>query len=398
MASPTARTSARSAPSAAIALRRAAPDLGLWLLACAPLLGSPFIDDHDVGVGGAIAALGALVLIVARRRWPVPTLVVGLISMVVVTAVLQQPTALIPASVILLFAVAVRSDRATSIRAGVAGVAAVLVCIAILVSTDFLGPELLAGLAWPTLAVAAGDAVRSRREAIDAAEERAARAEATREEEARRRVVEERLHIARELHDVVAHQISVINVQAGAAAHLLRDRPDDAEAALATVRSSAQQVLGELSGLLGVLRSDGDGDVSTAPVPSIAELDRLVASFADTGLRVEVETGGDLERCSETTSVTVYRVVQEALTNAHKHGAGEATLRVVRHGDEIVVEVTNPVHPDRRTPRPTESGFGLLGLRERVQAVGGTVEAGRSSDDGFGVRVVLPAGRPAEAP
>ena len=117
----------------------------------------------------------ALGLILVRRRWPIPVLAVGLCAVVLVTAIVGRPTALIPATVVLLFNVAVRSDRATSIRAGLAGIAALLCCIAILASSEFFGPELLAGLAWPALAVAAGDAVRSRREAIEAAEERAAR-------------------------------------------------------------------------------------------------------------------------------------------------------------------------------------------------------------------------------
>jgi DNA-binding NarL/FixJ family response regulator len=145
----------------------------------------PALDDQEIGAVSIAAIVGALVLIVARHRWPIPTLGVGLVAAFVATATTGQPTALIPAVMVLLYEVAVRHDRRTAVRAGIAGVATMLSMIAILVSTDLLGPELLAGLAWPTLAVAAGDAVRSRREAIAAAEERAARAEATREEAVR---------------------------------------------------------------------------------------------------------------------------------------------------------------------------------------------------------------------
>lgn len=396
MATTTAATPSRSWSWSAIAPRAWMRDLLLWVLACAPMVGSPFTDGHPFGPWDVLAAVAGLVMILVRRRWPIPTLVVGLVALIGSTAALARPTALLPICMVLLFNVAVRYDRAVTIRAGVAGVATVLSCIAIVVSSGFFGPELLAGLAWPTLAVAAGDAVRSRREAIAAAEERAARAEASREEEARRRVVEERLHIARELHDVVAHQIAVINVQAGVAAHLVREQPDAAEVALATVRSSAQQVLGELSGLLGVLRSDGDADErSTAPAPTLVELDRLVASFAATGLRVVLETAGEPRPCSETASVTAYRVVQEALTNAHKHGAGDAVLRIA-HGDrQVEIEVTNPVGGGPRAAH--SSGFGLVGMRERVLAVGGTMDAGARADGRFGVRVTIPALRPSEA-
>jgi signal transduction histidine kinase len=389
----TTATPSRST-SSAIASRKWAIDLGLWLVACAPLLGSPFIDDHTFGVPDGAAAVAGLALIVARRRWPIPALAVGLIAVVAATAALGRPTALLPVSVVLLFNVAVRSDRAVTIRAGIAGVAALLSCIAILVSNDFFGPELLAGVAWPTLAAAAGDAVRSRREAIAAAEERAARAEATREQEARRRVVEERLHIARELHDVVAHQIAVINVQAGVAAHLMRAQPDAAESALATVRSSAQQVLDELSGLLGVLRADTDDGATTAPAPTIADLGTLIASFDGTDLRVRLETSGEPRPMSDTASVTIYRVVQEALTNAHKHGCGEAQLRIAHGDDGVEVEVSNAVRPD--PDAAPSSGFGLVGMRERIHAVGGTLEAGQRPDGTFRVRALVPAPRPQE--
>ena len=120
-------------------------------------------SDRDLRLVDALAAAMALGLILVRRRWPIPVLVVGLSAVVLVTAIVGRPTALIPATVVLLFNVAVRTDRATSIRAGLAGIAALLCCIAILASSEFFGPELLAGLAWPALAVAAGDAVRSRR-------------------------------------------------------------------------------------------------------------------------------------------------------------------------------------------------------------------------------------------
>jgi signal transduction histidine kinase len=363
-------------------------DLGLWLLVCAPLVASPFIEQRDLRLVDAVAAAMALGLILVRRRWPIPVLVVGLGAVVLVTAVVGRPTALIPATVVLLFNVAVRSDRTTSIRAGLAGIVALLCCIAILASSEFFGPELLAGLAWPALAVAAGDAVRSRREAIEAAEERAARAEATREQEARQRVAEERLHIARELHDVVAHRIAVINVQSGVAAHLIRTSPDDAENALAIVRSSAGQVLDELAGVLSVLRTDED-PVSTDPTPTIDDIPALISSFGDAGLHVDFEAGGDVHAVNEGVGVAVYRTLQEALTNAHKYGCGEAHVRLHDRPDAIELVVTNRVAGDRRT----SSGFGLIGMRERVHAAGGELTADFLADERFVVDATFPRTR-----
>lgn len=371
--------------------RQLVSDLGVWLLVCTPLFVSPFIDEPEIGLADVLVAVGALALIMIRRRWPIPVLAVGLLAVVAVTAILDRPTALIPAIVVLLFNVAVRSDRATSIRAGIAGTGALLWSIAILASNDFFGPELLAGVAWPALAVASGDAVRSHREAIAAAEGRAARAEATREEEARRRVAEERLHIARELHDVVAHRIAVINVQSGVAAHLIRTSPDGAEQALATVRSSARQVLDELADVLSVLRSDDD-PASTDPTPTIADVPALITSFGDAGLHVELDPSGELPAVGDAVGIAVYRTLQEALTNAHKHGRGEARVAFSEGPDVVHLVVTNAIS-DAAGP---SSGFGLVGMRERVHAVGGELTVGPRADGTFVVEATFPHHRPQE--
>jgi signal transduction histidine kinase len=364
-------------------------DLGLVLLTLVPAMGSPFLAEQDFRAIDVVAAITAAGLILVRRRWPMPALGVALVAAVAVTAIAGQPTALLPATVILLFNVAFRTDRATSIRVGIAGVAAMLTAALILASNGFLGPELLAGVAWPALAVAAGDAVRSRREAIDAAEERAARAEATREEEARRRVAEERLHIARELHDVVAHHIAVINVQAGVAAHLLHTSPDGAETALATVRSSAHDVLDELAGILGVLRAGDDDSASTHPTPTVEDLPALVDSFAQAGLDVTFETTGEAHPASDVVAIAVYRTVQEALTNAHKHGAGAARVRLENRPDELELTVTNAVG----AAVAATSGYGLAGMRERVQAAGGSLDTGARPDGTFVVHACFPRTR-----
>ncbi len=390
----TTATSSRS-PSAWAGVPRARViDLGLWIAVSTPLLANPLIDERAGVIPQTAGILLALVLIVARRRWPIPALGAGLVGAVLFTALTQRPTALLPVTVVLLFNVAVRYDRTTAIRAGLAGLVTLMACIAILVSGDFFGPELLAGLAWPTLAVALGDAVRSGREAIAAAEDRAVRAEESREVEASRRVIEERLHIARELHDVIAHQIAVINVQAGVAEYLMDDPPADAKTALAIVRTSAQQVLDELTDILGVLRTSDDERSSTDPTPGLDDLPSLVASFERVGLSITLETVGHPNPVSDTAALAVYRTVQETLTNAHKHGDGHAHLRITHQPDALDVAVAN------RCTEPIDdgpvSGYGLVGMRERVRAAGGEATVERQSDDTFVVHARFPTSRTSE--
>ncbi len=368
-------------------------DVALWLMICVPMIGLGLgarTSDSKVVQGGA--AVFAFLVIIARRRWPKRALIADLAGAITLTAAIGEPTALIPASVVLLFNVALRYDRKTAITAGILGLVVLLSCVGFVVSSDFFGPELLAGLAWPALAVAAGDAERSRRESIAAANERAARAEATREADARRRVIEERLHIAREVHDVIAHQIAVINVQAGVATYLFDTKPDEAKTALSTVRSSARQVLDELAGILSVLRSSDDEGASNDPAPTLHDLPAMIDSFEQVGLRVSFETVGESLHLPDSTAIAVFRTVQEALTNAHKHGDGHARVRLSQQPEAVEVTVTNRI-PERAAEIPT-SGFGLLGMRERAHAVGGEVSAEREPNGSFLVKARFPMVKP----
>ena len=246
-------------------------------------------------------------------------------------------------------------------------------------------------IAWSLMAVAVGDAVRSRRDYLAAVEERARRAEETREEEARRRVVEERLRIARELHDLVAHRMAVINVQAGVASHLLRSRPDEAEQAMRIVRESASEVLGELGDMLSVLRNVDDPEAPVEPAPTLRDLGTLVESFAAAGLEVSWESSGTLEDVPDSVQLALFRLVQEGLTNAQRYGEGRASLRVERSPVAVDVAIENRIAAG--ADPAAGSGYGLLGMRERVAAVGGTVEIGPTGDGRFGITAHLPAAR-----
>src|SRR5215218_10128494 len=250
-----------------------------------------------------------------------------------------------------------------------------------------------------------GEAVRARRAYVAELRDRAERAERTREEEARRRVDEERMRIARELHDVVSHTIGVISVQAGVAAHLLHRRPDKAADSLAAIRQASDEALGELHAMLGVLR-DGDGDGGRAPLtpaPGLAELDALVAQAAGAGVEVTVSLEGEPRRLPPAVDLACYRVVQESLTNVVRHaGASRAEVTVTHHDGRVVVEVT-----DDGRAGPTDgsgagsgngngagSGQGILGMRERARALGGSLEAGPRPGGGFRVQATLPVGSP----
>jgi signal transduction histidine kinase len=343
-----------------------------------------------------IAVSAALVLL--RHYAPIPVLAAAIGASIVSVAVTDRPNVLIAVVVLLVFTVAAEGDRRSGIYAGIAGIAGLLVVVGIQNSLRELPGPLLAAVAWPALAVAAGDLLRTRREAIAAAEERARRAEETREREARRRVAEERLHIARELHDVVAHRMAVVNVQAGVAEHLLRSRPDDAAAALRIVRSSAQAALDNLGSILNVLRSAGESDASVEPAPMLTELTALIDSYRDAGLAVEYETSGAPRPLADTTQLALYRTVQEGLTNAHKYGDGHVRLRISHAADGVAVELINPVAVPAIgdvTPRSgavsDAGGFGLMGMRERVLAAGGSLHVGPDGEDRFAVRAHFPS-------
>jgi len=239
-------------------------------------------------------------------------------------------------------------------------------------------------------------------------EQRAEEAERTRDEVARRRAVEERLRIARELHDSLTHSISVIQVQAGVAAHLARKRGEDVPPALAAIEEASADAVRELRATLGALRSDEDSDGS-----GLSQLDNLVARARTGGLLVTVTVTGRERPLPPDVDQAAYRIVQEALTNVSRHAGDAAALVHLHYGpDTLSIQVDNDgngvagtstgiVHgsgavtsSDRVASagtRPTGRGLGLVGMRERVTALGGRLDAGPQDDGGFQVRAELPA-------
>lgn len=216
-------------------------------------------------------------------------------------------------------------------------------------------------LGWTAVAAAVGDSVRTRRAYHVATEERADRAERTREEEARRRVAEERLRIARDLHDVVAQNVAVVSVQAGLGDRLFLKQPDAARHALRQVQLASGTILDELAGILSVLRHPDDQDPPGSPAPGLSQLDQLVGSYIDVGLDVKVSATGQPRELAGNTDVVAYRVVQEALTNAHKHGSPQARVALTYTPHGVVLDVANPLAT--RPPQPNGTGHGITGMR-----------------------------------
>ncbi|MFI8962954.1 sensor histidine kinase [Streptomyces sp. NPDC053493] len=230
-----------------------------------------------------------------------------------------------------------------------------------------------------------------------------AQEELTAEERARRALLEERGRIARELHDVVAHHMSVISIQAQVAPHLVADPSPELRENLAGIRQNAVDALTELRRVLGVLRGDGaEGDAAAgvryAPQPTLDRLGELLANVRAAGLDVTAETGGTARPLSPGAELSAYRIVQEALSNAMRHAPGaRATVETRYHPGGLTVRITNtaPVRT-ATTPEPgREPGHGLLGMRERTAMLGGELAAGPTPDGGWEVTATLPAPRSA---
>jgi signal transduction histidine kinase len=290
-------------------------------------------------------------------------------------------------TVVLIPAVALAELATRTERRRLAGIAVlVLPCVMVSIApfADDAGEFfslVLRNLAFCLLALAAGDAVRSRREAVE-------EAAAASEEHALRRMGEERLRIARDVHDVVAHAMVEINVQAGVAAHLLDRDPAQARSALREIKAASGTALNGLRSTLGVLR-DPDGGAPVDPTAGLDDLDDLAAGLRAAGVGVTFAVD-PLPAGASAVETVVYRVVQEALTNVLRHaGASAVHVRVVREDGAVGVEVCDD-GAGAGTAATAGAGQGLRGMRERAAAIGGTVESGPAPGGGWRVAARLP--------
>ncbi|MGN8551793.1 UNVERIFIED_CONTAM: histidine kinase [Microbacterium sp. SLM126] len=307
-----------------------------------------------------------------RRAYPYPVWAVITLCAVVITAIENEPTEILLPLCFALYTLGARTRLRSAI---VAAVATALALLAVQVpESGWITGELLEMPVWVGLATAIGVAVKFQRRAIEEARQRALAAEASREEEAQRRVADERIRIARELHDVIAHHVSVISVQAGVAEHLLDSDPQKARDALAHVRLSSRDVLVEMNQLLGVLRTDEDD--GRHPARGLAQLDDLIESWRRIEMPISVHQIGEPSPLAPLVDVTAYRVIEEALTNAHKYGSGSTSLTIEWKSSTMILRVTNAVVQARAST--SQTGRGLTGMKERVTAVGGHLQTGLS--------------------
>jgi signal transduction histidine kinase len=300
----------------------------------------------------------------------------------------QNPFAILLIVLLAVYTAVSRSTlpRLPSIGLAVAGI--VLLALALLSGDQPRDDAVWAmDAAWAAAAIFLGDATRSRRAFIAEAELRAAQAEVSHAEEARRHVTEERLQIARELHDVVAHNISLINVQAGVAAHLLEQNPQQAREAFVNIKQASHETLEELRAMVGVLREPLEG-AKLRPTTGLAATDTLAQAVREAGQEVHLTLTGNRRALPSSVDLSAYRILQEALTNAVKHAPGaEIEVRIDFGADALSLEVSNEWPSSQREET---GGFGIVGMRERAQALGGRLEAGPDGAGRFKVRAVLP--------
>jgi signal transduction histidine kinase len=357
----------------------------------------PTLPRGTLALGYALVLLHTLPL-AARRRFPGAVLGVS-VGSGLTFATLGLPTVVLGVAILVaVYSVAAYADRwvaLVGLAAAELGAAVVQLTPARYQQSTVVSNALVIGAAWLL-----GHFVGVRRAYTARLEERTAELERrtqeldrAREELARRAVSEERLRLARELHDVVAHSISVIAVQSGVGAHVASTQPEEAAKALAAIEATSRAALEELRRLLGVLRQDSEPRGELAPVPGLADLDSLLAEVAKAGLAVRLRVAGTPAQLPAGLELSAYRIVQEALTNVVKHaGPARAEVRICFRDQDVTVEVTDD---GRGVTAPTGDGrvgvgHGLIGMRERVAAFGGDLEIGPRPGGGFRVAARLP--------
>lgn len=364
------------------------------------LLGGAIHVDDTWGAPPLVAylvAVASCAVLPLRHRRPVVAVVVTSVcgAGVAPLGMLLTPLVVAPA-VVAAYALGQRVERRTTVA--VLHPSAVLMVLATLAAGDLSWQDvsrLGIVVAFPLVAALLGHAAQDRRAYLAAVEERAQRAEQDRENEARRRVEEERVRIARELHDLVAHQITLANAQATVAAHVFDTQPARARRSLDDLVETTAQALDDLRATVGLLRQQGDATAPAEPAPGLDRLPTLLQSFHRAGLEVTVEHDGTPRPLPPGVDLTGYRIIQEALTNVAKHaGAGSARVSLSWERHRLGITVSDDGRPAGTSPTaPRVPGHGIIGMRERAAAVGGQLSAGRLPGGGFQVATHLPLPR-----
>jgi signal transduction histidine kinase len=377
-------------------------DVGLSALFLAGGFSSLFIGNHGKDYPHHVVLLTAALCIATvplslRRRYPIPVLVV--VTGAFATAfVLGGDFAGVPVVALALYIVATHDERRTSVIAlcAVEGVLLAALGIAAIVHAtegNDISNIVVTGAAWFV-----GDSVRARRAYVGGLAVQSDQRQRREVERAEQSIAEERLQIARELHDIVAHSLSVIAIQSGVGGHVLDLQPEEARKALAAVEMTSRSALEELRRVLGVLRRDDSDGPSLTPAPGIDDIDELLTQFRSAGVEVDFRQSGQRLELPPSMDLSVYRIVQEALTNVTKHARGApATVHIDFEDDAVSVNVfdegfyyPNSGHAMTEVEDEARAHHGILGMRERAAVFGGSLTAGPRHEGGFEVCARLP--------
>jgi len=355
-----------------------------------------------IGVAYLLALVSTLPAAV-RRLWPLPVLGVVLAGSVAAQAIGtgKDPSAVVA---FVLYLVALRYSRrtVTAILAGVLALtAAATAAGGVALGYDQAGAvaaRVVTSAVLVTAAVVLGSAVAAQRAYTAGLQEQAERRAQAQLADAHRAVAEERLRIARELHDVVAHSLSLIALQAGVGHYVAGARPEEAARTLASIETASRTAMGEMRRLLGVLRDDRAGP-ELAPAPGLADVGQLITGTADAGVQAQLEIRGTQRPVPPGVDLAAYRIIQEALTNVVKHARTTAARVVVTYADDaMVLEITDDGHGAPAAAVAASAGHGIAGMAERVSLFGGDFHAGPLPGRGFRVAARLPVDRgPGEA-
>jgi signal transduction histidine kinase len=338
--------------------------------------------NRPLAVGLAVAAAGVLLF---RRRAPAVTLALsGGLVLALFAVDHAAGTIAVVAPAAALYSLALVRRRGHIVVGALAAAVAVVVADVFLASghTHTLTLQTIGHAALVAVPVLAAEALRNHRSYVRLLLERLELAERTREEEALRRAEQERLRIARDLHDVVAHTLTTINVQAGVAKHLLERDSGHAQGALATIESASHDALQELRAILGVLREPGDDEVPLEPAPGLADIAGLIESARSGGSEIDLQVQGEKpDGVPDAVQLAAFRIVQESLTNSRRHAPGAAaSVAIGYRPDRLLLTIENTTANGHNRA----SGTGIVGMRERAVALGGTLDAGH---DGGSFRV-----------
>jgi signal transduction histidine kinase len=354
---------------------------------------APRVSGTGWGIAGWVAYAGTAAVTLLRRRLPRITLALVLPAGLAALSLRTGGGIIFYVVMALYSVVAVSSRRTALVSTGV--VAGAVLAAVIAGGGPMVVPAGVGGVALILLGWLAGENTRASRayagQQAERAAEKAAIAAAERAEQVRRALADERADIARELHDIVAHAMSLIAVRSGVARMVIDTDPDQAREALAIIETTTRQSLHEMRLLVGILRDGEDRDAELRPVPGLSDLGRLVTDTAAAGVAVDVDIEGTVRALSPAADLSAYRIVQEALTNVVRHaGPTRARVQISYRADEVSIEVIDD-GPAGQPPPPMSragSGHGLIGMRERAALFGGELAAGPDAG-GFRVRASL---------